>query len=163
MDIIDPVEDEPESEAWYEAEVDRMLLQLKQMREQTDPAEERRRSEAHRAEFDATMAEINKTLDAIAVDRRMSIPYRRRDRTMDQEGQTNPANASADEKCPNCGGTLLRRMLPMTIRYRSLSVTFEMPGACCVCGEGMVTAKDMNVSDRHLNALKAEKQLTHHL
>ena len=51
----------------------------------------------------------------------------------------------------------------MTIRYRSLSVTFEMPGAYCVCGEGMVKAKDMNVSDRHLNTLKAGKQLTHHL
>ena len=51
----------------------------------------------------------------------------------------------------------------MTIRYRDLSVTFEMLGAYCVCGEGMVTAKDMDVSDRRLNALKAEKQLTDHL
>ena len=50
----------------------------------------------------------------------------------------------------------------MTIRYRSLLATFEMPGAYCVCGEGIVTAKDMDVSDWHLNALKAEKQLTQH-
>ena len=74
MDISDPVEDEPKSEAWYEAEVDRMLLQLKRMRQQTDPGEERRRSEAHRADFDTTMAEINKILNAIVADRRMSYP-----------------------------------------------------------------------------------------
>ena len=68
MDTTNPVEDEPKSDAWYEAEVDRMLLQLKQMQEQRDPAEEQRRSEAHRAEFDAAMAETNKILDAIAAD-----------------------------------------------------------------------------------------------
>ena len=51
----------------------------------------------------------------------------------------------------------------MTIRYRGVSATFGMPGAYCGCGEGMVTAKDMDVSDRHLNTLKAGKQLTHHL
>ena len=50
----------------------------------------------------------------------------------------------------------------MTIHYRGLSATFEMPGAYCVCGEGTVTAKDMDVSDWHLNALKAENQLTQH-
>ena len=82
---------------------------------------------------------------------------------MDQGAQTDPANASGDEKCPNCGGTLLRGMRPMTIRYKSQSVTFEMPGSYCVCGEGIVTAKDMDVSDWHLNTLKAEKQLSNHL
>ena len=51
----------------------------------------------------------------------------------------------------------------MTIRYKSQSVTFEMPGSYCVCGEGIVTAKDMDVSDWHLNTLKAEKQLSNHL
>ena len=66
------IEDEPKTDAWYEAEVDRMLLELKQIRAKTDPVEERRRPEAHRAEFDAAMAEINKTLDAVAADRRLS-------------------------------------------------------------------------------------------
>jgi hypothetical protein len=72
METTALADDEPKTDAWYEAEVDRMLLELQRMQAQTDPAEERRRSEAHRAEFDATMAEINKTLNAIAAERRLS-------------------------------------------------------------------------------------------
>jgi len=74
METTIPDDNEPKTDAWYEAEVDRMLLQLQRMQAETDPAEDRRRSEAHRAEFDAAMAEINKTLDAIAADRRLSYP-----------------------------------------------------------------------------------------
>ena len=44
----------------------------------------------------------------------------------------------------------------MTINYKGLSATFDMPGWYCVCGEGVVTGKDMEVSDRHLNLLKAQ-------
>ena len=43
----------------------------------------------------------------------------------------------------------------MTIHYQEMSSTFDMPGAYCECGEGIVTAKDMEVSDRHLSLLKA--------
>ncbi len=75
---------------------------------------------------------------------------------MDREAYTNTAEASTDEKCHNCGGTLVRGILPMTITYLGLSATFDMPGAYCECGEGVVTAKDMDTSDWHLNALKAK-------
>ena len=74
METITPNDNEPKSDAWYEAEVDRMLLELQRMQEQTDPAEEQRRSEAHRINFDANMAEINRTLNAIATDRYSSYP-----------------------------------------------------------------------------------------
>ena len=93
MDITNTVEDEPKSDAWYEAEVDRMLLQLERMQEQRDPAEERRRSEAHRSEFDATMAEINKTLDAIAADRRMSYP------SPEKKQASGPRSADKPRQC----------------------------------------------------------------
>ncbi len=49
---------------------------------------------------------------------------------------------------------MTRGMKPMTIRYKGQSATFDMPGWYCVCGEGVVTAKDMDVSDRQLNLLK---------
>lgn len=50
---------------------------------------------------------------------------------------------------------MARGVKPMTINVKTNSVTFEMPGWYCVCGEGVVTAQDMEVSDRHLNLLKA--------
>ncbi len=46
----------------------------------------------------------------------------------------------------------------MTITYKGKSATFEMPGWYCDCGEGVVTAKDMDVSDRQLNLLKAQAE-----
>lgn len=93
METTTPDDNEPKSEAWYEAEVDRMLLQPKRMQKQTDPVEERRRSEAHRAEFDATMAEINKTLDAIAADRRMSYP------SPEERQDNGPRSADKPRQC----------------------------------------------------------------
>ena len=44
----------------------------------------------------------------------------------------------------------------MTINYKGLSSTFDMPGWYCECGEGVVDGRDMEVSDRHLNLLKAQ-------
>ncbi len=72
METIVPDDNEPKSDAWYEAEVDRMLLELQRMQAEMDPAEDRRSSESHRVAFDAAMTEFNKTLDAIAADRRLS-------------------------------------------------------------------------------------------
>ncbi len=46
----------------------------------------------------------------------------------------------------------------MTINYKGLSATFDMPGAYCECGEGIVNSKDMGVSDRQLNLLKAQAE-----
>ncbi len=74
METITPGDNEPKSDAWYEAEVDRTLLELQRMQAEMDPAEDRRRAEAHRIKFDAGMAEINKTLNAIAADRRLNYP-----------------------------------------------------------------------------------------
>lgn len=75
---------------------------------------------------------------------------------MDEQTKTKIEEVQAAECCPACGGTLTRGLRPMTIRYKGLSATFDMPGAYCECGEGIVTAKDMDVSDRHLNLLKAQ-------
>lgn len=48
---------------------------------------------------------------------------------------------------------------PLTLNYKSLSVTFPMPGFYCVsCGEGIHSGKDMEVSDRNLNLLKAQAE-----
>ncbi len=66
----------------------------------------------------------------------------------------NEENAS----CPECGGALTRGIRPMTISHLGLSATFDMPGAYCECGEGIVTAKDMDVSDRQLNLLKVQAE-----
>jgi HTH-type transcriptional regulator/antitoxin MqsA len=44
----------------------------------------------------------------------------------------------------------------MTLNYKAESVTFEMPGWYCdECEESLHTGKDMKVSDRMLNRLKA--------
>ena len=63
-----------------------------------------------------------------------------------------------EQLCHECGMGMVRGMRPMTIHYKGLSATFEMPGWYCVCGEGVVTAKDMDTSDRHLNLLKAQAE-----
>ena len=65
-----------------------------------------------------------------------------------------------ERTCPECGHSMVRdEMRPLTIRYKGLSATFPMPGFYCVhCGEGVHTGKDMEVSDRHLNLLKAQAE-----
>lgn len=65
---------------------------------------------------------------------------------------------SVEQICPDCGAVMARDVRPMTITYKGNSATFDMPGWYCVCGEGIVTAKDMDVSDRHLNMLKAQAE-----
>ena len=62
------------------------------------------------------------------------------------------------ESCHECGAAMVRGIRPMTINYKGLSATFDMPGWYCACGEGVVTGKDMDVSDRHLNLLKAQAE-----
>ncbi len=61
-------------------------------------------------------------------------------------------------RCHECSAVMTRGIKQMTIRYKGLSATFDMPGWYCVCGEGVVTAKDMDVSDRQLNLLKAQAE-----
>jgi HTH-type transcriptional regulator/antitoxin MqsA len=49
-----------------------------------------------------------------------------------------------------------RGMRPMTLTYKDGTITFDMPGWYCEeCDESIHTGKDMKVSDRMLNRLKA--------
>ena len=49
-----------------------------------------------------------------------------------------------------------RGVRPMTLEYKSLRITVDMPGWYCdTCEEGILDGEDMKVSDRALNRLKA--------
>ena len=63
------------------------------------------------------------------------------------------------QACPECGHPMKRDARPMTIWYKGLSVTFDMPGWYCGdCQEGVHTGRDMQESDRQLNLLKARME-----
>ena len=52
-----------------------------------------------------------------------------------------------------------RGVRPMTLTYREQSISFDMPGWYCEdCEESIHTGKDMKVSDRMLNRLKARSE-----
>ena len=59
--------------------------------------------------------------------------------------------------CHDCGAAMTRGIRPITVSYKGLSATFDMPGWYCgECGEGSHSGKDMDVSDRQLNLMKAQ-------
>ena len=62
-----------------------------------------------------------------------------------------------ERTCPECGNSLVRdEVRPFTIQYKGLSATFPMPGFYCDrCGESVHNGRDMEVSDRNFNLLKA--------
>lgn len=61
--------------------------------------------------------------------------------------------------CPETGHPMVRDVRPMTLEYKDHTITFDMPGWYCEhCGEGIHTGKDMIVSDRVLNRLKAKAE-----
>jgi HTH-type transcriptional regulator/antitoxin MqsA len=64
------------------------------------------------------------------------------------------------DTCPNCGHKkLVREIRPMTIEYKGLSATFDMPGLYCEsCGEGILSGRDAAVYDHNLNRLKAQAE-----
>ncbi|WP_366555130.1 type II toxin-antitoxin system MqsA family antitoxin [Aquibaculum sediminis] len=63
----------------------------------------------------------------------------------------------AEQICPKSGHPMVRDIRPMTIEYQDHSLEVDMPGWYCEhCGEGVHTGKDMIVSDRALNRLKAQ-------
>lgn len=63
---------------------------------------------------------------------------------------------NANPVCPKTGALLRRGVRPLTLTYKGESITFEMPGWYCdECEESIHTGKDMKVSDRRLNRLKA--------
>lgn len=58
--------------------------------------------------------------------------------------------------CPVTGASMRRDVRPMTLTYRTQSITFDMPGWYCdESDESIHTSEDMKVSDRMLNLLKA--------
>lgn len=61
--------------------------------------------------------------------------------------------------CPRTGTRMRRGLRPMTITYKGLSATFDMPGWYCEsCEESIHSGDDMKVSDRELNRLKARAE-----
>ena len=66
---------------------------------------------------------------------------------------------NANPVCPNTGVPMHRSVRPMTLTYKDASVTFDMPGWYCEdCDESIHSGKDMKVSDRMLNQLKARSE-----
>ena len=65
-----------------------------------------------------------------------------------------------ERTCPECGHLMVRdEARPFTIHYKGLSATFPMPGFYCVhCEESVHNGKDMEVSDRNFNLLKAQAE-----
>ncbi|MGI9449173.1 MAG: type II toxin-antitoxin system MqsA family antitoxin [Geminicoccaceae bacterium] len=59
--------------------------------------------------------------------------------------------------CPQTGKPMMRDERPMTLTYKGVSATFNMPGWYCdESGESIHTGEDMKASDRELNKLKAQ-------
>ena len=65
----------------------------------------------------------------------------------------------ANPICPKTGAAMHRDERPMTLTYKGESITFDMPGWYCDQSEESIhTGKDMKVSDRALNLLKARSE-----
>ncbi len=65
----------------------------------------------------------------------------------------------SDPVCPTTGVPMHRDMRPVTLTYKSETITFDMPGWYCnASDESIHTGADMKVSDRMLNLLKAKAE-----
>ena len=61
--------------------------------------------------------------------------------------------------CPKTGAPMHRDVRPLTLTYKGESITFDMPGWYCdPSDESVHTGKDMRVSDRMLNRIKARSE-----
>lgn len=61
--------------------------------------------------------------------------------------------------CPKTGVGMHRETRPLTLNYKGESITFDMPGWYCEkSDESIHSGKDMKVSDRMLNLLKARSE-----
>ena len=61
--------------------------------------------------------------------------------------------------CPKTGAPMHRDVRPMTLTYKSESITIDMPGWYCESSdESIHTGQDAVVSDRALNRLKARSE-----
>ena len=66
---------------------------------------------------------------------------------------------TANPECPKTGAPMHRSVRPITLTYKEESITFDMPGWYCdESDESIHTDKDMKVSDRMLNRLKAKSE-----
>jgi HTH-type transcriptional regulator/antitoxin MqsA len=58
--------------------------------------------------------------------------------------------------CPETGAPMHRDVRPMTLTYNDESITYDQPGWYCdQSDEGILVGKDLRISDRMLNRLKA--------
>lgn len=58
--------------------------------------------------------------------------------------------------CPRTGAPMRRDVRPMTLTYKGESIAYDQPGWYCdESDEGILVGKDLHVSDRMLNRLKA--------
>ncbi len=58
--------------------------------------------------------------------------------------------------CPKTGAPMRRDVRPMTLTYKGESITFDQPGWYGDgSDEGILVGKDLHISDRMLNRLKA--------
>jgi len=61
--------------------------------------------------------------------------------------------------CPETGAPMRRDVRPMTLTYKGQSITFDQPGWYCdQSDEGILVGKDLQISDRMLNRLKARSE-----
>ena len=61
--------------------------------------------------------------------------------------------------CPETGAPMRRDVRPMTLTYKGQSITFDQPGWYCdQSDEGILVGKDLQISDRMLNRLKARHE-----
>lgn len=61
--------------------------------------------------------------------------------------------------CPHDGETMEYGIRPVTVRYKELSRIVDLPGWYCPdCGEGIHAGADLKITDKALNALKAQHE-----
>ena len=61
------------------------------------------------------------------------------------------------ERCPFCGeSTYYHQIKPMTLRYKSHSITVNQPGYWCdKCGEGVIGGEDRMATQKELQMFRA--------
>ena len=63
----------------------------------------------------------------------------------------------AKQLCPNDGTVMHREVRPLTITYKNLSETIDVPGwSCKKCNERVFSGKDLKESAQVLNRLRAK-------
>ncbi len=60
------------------------------------------------------------------------------------------------QTCHECNQIMSRDSRSMELQYQEQTTTVQMPGWYCVCGESIHTGKDMVISDRAINIMKAK-------